>query len=353
MSLGVGIIGAGMIARIHARAINRLDGMQLVGVMDNGRGKSQDIAPGTNPKGAGDLNVFLSRDDIDLVSIATPSGTHADIAELAAAHGKHVICEKPLDITSGAMDRMINACRDANVRLGGIFNTRYTEGAQLLKRAREQGRFGRLTFGQAFCPWWRDQAYYDSSGWKGTWAMDGGGALMNQGIHSVDLLQWTMGSPVIRISANIATLAHNNLEVEDTASASLQFANGALGIIAGTTSIWPGHYRTITLAGTDGTAVLADGNLLEWRFRDETEQDQLIRKRHGGLPGAGVGASDPSASVDSDGHLAAFSEFLDAIKDRRQPRVDGREAKKSVEIILAIYESARLGGQPVRPNLKS
>jgi predicted dehydrogenase len=347
MSLGFGIVGAGMIARIHAQAVERLGGAQLVGVMDNGKGAASSFAPGIDTTGSDDLVTFLSRDDIDVITIATPSGTHADIAELAAANGKHVLCEKPLDVSTSAMDRMITVCDKAGVYLGGIFNTRYTEGAQLLKEASEQGRFGRLTFGQAFGPWWRDQSYYDDSNWKGTWQLDGGGALMNQGIHSVDLLQWLMNSAVTRISANIATLAHSNIEVEDTASASIQFENGALGTIACTTSIWPGHFRTITLAGSDGTAVLADGNLLQWQFREETARDAEIRQRLGGLPGAGVGASDPAAGVDSDGHLAVFEDFLRAVKGGTKLAVDGVEARKSVEIILAMYESAAQGGQPI------
>lgn len=349
MSLRFGIVGAGMIARIHADAINRLEGAVLTGVMDNGRGTGLQIAPDADARGADDIDVFLARDDIDIITIATPSGSHADIALKAAARSRHVICEKPLDVTMAAMDAMIETFAARGLALGGIFNTRYTEGAQLLKQASMQGRFGRLTFGQAFGPWWRDQDYYDSSDWKGTWKLDGGGALMNQGIHSIDLLQWVMDSDITSVSANIATLAHDDIEVEDTAAATVVFENGALGTIACTTSMWPGHFRTITLSGTDGTAVLADGNLLVWQFRNESDEDQRIRERLGGLPGAGVGASDPSAGVDSDGHLAVFREFADAVVSGRMPVVDGVEARKSVDIILSIYESARRGGHPVQP----
>ncbi|TFH46633.1 MAG: Gfo/Idh/MocA family oxidoreductase [Lysobacterales bacterium] len=219
----------------------------------------------------------------------------------------------------------------------------------MLKRTARAGRFGRLTFASAIGPWWRDQSYYDASAWKGTWALDGGGALMNQGIHSIDLLQWLVNSPVASVSGHIATLAHDNVEVEDTSAASLSFENGALGTIACTTSMWPGHFRTITLSGTEGTAVLGDSNLLVWQFRDESTEDEAIRQRHLALPGPGVGASNPSAGLDSEGHRAAFAEFLTALESGRPPPIDGREARKAVSIILAIYESARRGGAPVTP----
>ena len=179
-----------------------------------------------------------------------------------------------------------------------------------MKRTVEAGRFGTLTFASATGPWWRDPEYYASSEWKGTWALDGGGALMNQGIHSVDLLQWLVGSPVVSVSGRIATLAHPTIEVEDTGTVTLQFENGALGSIACTTSMWPGHFRTLALAGTDGTAVLADEGLLFWQFRDETAEDRAIRDELLALPGAGVGASNPSAGVDARGHRAVFADFL-------------------------------------------
>jgi len=343
----VGIVGAGMIARIHALAIEREVRTVLTGVMDNGSGRGVEFAPATDTTGHDDLKVFLQRDDIDLIVIATPSGTHAEIALQVAEAGKHCLCEKPVDISLQRIDSMIEAFVRLKLKLGGVFNTRYSEGAQLLKAACQQGRFGEIHFAQAIGPWWREPDYYDASTWKGTWALDGGGALMNQGIHSVDLLQWLVDRPVASISGYCATRAHAGIEVEDTACASLQFVNGTLATIACTTSLWPGHFRTITLGGSDGTAVLADGNLLQWQFRQESPEDQQIRERLMQLPSDGVGASSPSAGVDSDGHLAVLSEFIDAIELNREPAVDGYEARKSVEMILAIYESSQNGGAPV------
>jgi predicted dehydrogenase len=347
MTYRFGIVGAGMISQIHAEAIRQLPNTELTGVMDNGSGRGKTIAPDTDTSGAADLDVFLARDDIDVIAIATPSGAHMEVAVKAAQAGKHCIVEKPIEITLERIDRMIAAHDKAGTLLGGIFNSRYSAAPQLLKQTVEAGRFGRLTFAAAQGPWWREQSYYDDSDWKGTWALDGGGALMNQGIHSIDLLQWIVGSPVKRLSGYITMLAHERVEVEDTGSASLEFANGALGTIACTTSMWPGHHRTITIAGSDGTAVLADNNLLFWKFRAETAQDDEIRAKYLALPGAGVGASDPSAGITPDGHRAIFKDFLECLENGTRPVIDGHEARKAVEIILAVYRSSNQGGNAI------
>ena len=349
MSHRFGIVGSGMIAPIHLAAIRALPGARATGIMDHGSGHGKILAPDLDATGCDDLDVFIDRDDIDIITVATPSGLNHQAALTAARAGKHCIVEKPIDIQLGRIDEMMAAHRQAGTLLGGIFNTRYSEAAQLLKRAAVTGRFGRLSFASAVGPWWRDQSYYDSSAWKGTWAVDGGGALMNQGIHSIDLLQWLVNSPVVSVSGRIATLAHENVEVEDTGVASLSFGNGALGTIACTTSMWPGHFRTITLAGTGGTAVLGDANLLVWQFREEIPEDETIRERYQALPGAGVGASDPSAGLDCEGHRAVFADFLAALDSGHPPPIDGQEARKAVSTILAIYASARLGGAPVTP----
>ena len=349
MNWRFGIIGSGMIAPIHLEAIRALPNAEATGIMDHGSGRGRTMAPELDATGADDLDAFLARGDIDVVTVASPSGAHHEAAIKAAAAGKHCIVEKPIEIRLDRIDAMMAAHARAGTLLGGIFNTRYSDAAQLLKRTVEAGRFGRLTFASAVGPWWRDQSYYDSSEWKGTWALDGGGALMNQGIHSIDLLQWLVDSAVESVSAHTATLAHARVEVEDTGAAALRFANGALGTIACTTSMWPGHFRTITIAGTDGTAVLADANLLVWRFREETEEDDAVRARYLALPGEGIGASNPSAGIDSEGHRAVFAEFLAALDSGTTPPIDGVEARKAVAIILAAYESARKGGAPVEP----
>ncbi len=347
MTTRFGIVGAGMIAAFHLEALRGIPEVEVTGIMDGGSGKARALAPDLDPRGSGEIEAFCTRDDIDAIAVASPSGAHLEAALAAARHGKHCIVEKPLEITLERVDAMIAAHAAAGTRLGGILNTRHTPAARLMKRAAEAGRFGRLTFASAIGPWWRDQAYYDDSAWKGTWALDGGGALMNQGIHTIDLLQWLVGSPVASVSGRIATLAHPRVEVEDTGAAVLSFENGALGQIACTTSMWPGHFRFLTLAGDAGTASLADGGLLFWKFREEDAGDDEIRAELLALPGAGVGAADPAAGVNADGHRAVFRDFLDAIHNGGPLAIDGAECRKAVAIIRAVYESAEQGGASV------
>ena len=346
MSLGYGLIGTGMIAPVHLRAIEGLSGAELRGVMDQGSGLGLRLAPGLSTEGSDDLEAFLAREDLDVIAVASPTGSHGEIAIKAAQAGKHCLVEKPLETTAKRIDAMIAAHQKAGTFLGCVFNSRYSEAALKIKQAVEQGRFGKLTFASAQGPWWREQSYYDSAQWRGTWALDGGGALMNQGIHSIDLLQWFVGARVQSISGRIATLAHEAIEVEDTGAACLVFENGTLATIACTTSMWPGHFRTITLAGTTGTAVLADENLLFWKFREETHEDEAIRSRLLALPSGGVAAGDPS-QVQAEGHSHVYAAFTEALLQGRPPPVDGAEGRKAVRIIQGIYESSNQGGLPV------
>jgi predicted dehydrogenase len=347
MAFRMGIVGAGMIAYWHAEAIRQLPNAELVAACDHGTGKAERFAPRCGcPAGTCELERFIARDDLDVITVATPSGAHAEAALLAARHGKHCIVEKPLEISLERIDRMIEAHAKAGTRLGGIFNSRYLAPARLFKQAVEQGRFGRLTFGLAYGPWWRDQAYYDEGGWKGTRALDGGGAFMNQGIHTVDLLLWLMG-PARRVSALTATLAHERIEVEDTGAAVVEFENGALGALACATSMWPGHARLVELAGTDGTVAMGDSAFSLWSFRGTRPEDAAIRAEHVRTPGEAVGASSPSAGFSAEGHRANFADFLASVEAGRPPQVSGEEARKAVLLLMAVYESARKGGAPV------
>lgn len=337
-----GIIGAGMIGAYHAEAVGQLPNARLVAFCDNVGEMATKYGERFKCAGTSDLEAFLSRDDIDVVTVATPSGTHADLAMAAARHGKHCIVEKPLDITLEKIDAAIAAHEKAGTKLGGIFNFRYLPTAKLFKKAVEEGRFGKLTYGLAYGPWWRDQAYYDKGGWRGKWAIDGGGAIMNQGIHTVDQLQWLMG-PVKRVTAMITCLAHERIEVEDTGAATLEFENGALGTIACTTSMWPGHFRIVEVSGTNGTVAMADQEFFFWQFREERPEDARIREKHLKFPAVSVGASNPSAGLTADGHRENFADFLKALDEGRRPPINGYEARKAVQTILAIYESARTG----------
>jgi predicted dehydrogenase len=339
---GFGVVGAGMIGNFHAEAVQQLPNAKLVAVCEPDQGKRDAFKDKFGCDGYDDLEKFMSDERIEVVTVATPSGLHHEAGMAAAAHGKHAVVEKPLDISLERIDKMIEAHEKAGTRLGGIFNMRFEETTRLFKKAVDSGRFGRLSFGMAYGPWWRDQDYYDKGGWKGTQAMDGGGAMMNQGIHTIDLLIWLMGKPK-RVTCYAKTLVHERIEVEDTASATIEFENGALGTIACTTSMWPGHFRIIEVSGDKGTVAMADSKFFFWQFAEETEEDEKIREKYLQFPGVSVGAADPSAGMTAEFHRANFSDFLEALDNGREPSVSGREARKAVELILAMYESANTG----------
>jgi UDP-N-acetyl-2-amino-2-deoxyglucuronate dehydrogenase len=259
----------------------------------------------------------------------------------AANAGKHVVVEKPLEITLERCDRIIDACGKCGVQLCTIFPSRFGDANRELKNAVDAGRFGRLTLGETTCKWWRSQAYYDDGGWKGTQALDGGGALMNQAIHNVDLLLWMMG-PVTHISGMTTMLAHERIEVEDTAVACLRFKNGALGVIQATTSVWPGLPKTIGIHGDRGTVVIEQDDLLRWEFDPAAPADPAVRARFAQKSGASGGSSNPAA-ISHVGHIRQLADFVHAIQSGRAPLVDGREGRRAVEVILGIYESNATG----------
>ncbi len=343
MSHGFGIIGCGMIARFHAKAIRELPNARLVALCTRNPANAAKVmeAGDVRCEVYSSLEELLRRPDLHVVTICTPSGAHAEPAVAAADAGKHVVVEKPLEITLERCDRIINACKENKVQLCTIFPSRFADANQALKQAVTAGRFGRLTLGETTCKWWRPQSYYDEGGWKGTKALDGGGALVNQAIHNVDLLYWMMG-PVTHAAAFTATLAHERIEVEDTAVACLRFKNGALGVIQAATSVYPGLPKTIAIHGDKGSVVVEQEDVLRWEFQPETEQDQAIRQRFAQKVGASGGSSNPAA-ISHEYHRRQLADFLTAIETGRPPLVDGREGRRAVEIILAIYRSAERG----------
>ena len=353
MAMGFGIIGCGMISRFHARAIGELRGARLAACFDAFPQAADRLAGETGCRAYHSLGGMLADQAVDVVVIGTPSGAHMEPALAAAKAGKHVIVEKPLEITLGRCDRIIEACRKHRVTLSAVFPSRFHQSAVAMKQAVEARRFGRLTVGDAYVKWFRTQEYYDSGAWRGTWELDGGGALMNQAIHSVDLLLWLMG-PVAEITAHTATLAHRRIAVEDTAVATLRFANGALGVIEATTSAYPGYLKRVELHGDAGTAVMEEEDIKVWDFANKDRRDAAIRRRMAASRSTGGGASDPSA-IGHHGHLLQFRDVLEAINSKRPPAIDGPEGRRSVEVILAIYKAAEtgravklpLGGDPV------
>jgi predicted dehydrogenase len=331
-----GIIGSGMIADFHAKAIQSLPNARLTGICGLNPKKTLALADRYSCRSFENTGDMLKNAKIDIVTIATPSGAHLEPAVEAARHGKHVICEKPMEITLDRIDKMIEAHEKAGTCLGGIFNYRYNDAAKVLKDTVDSGRFGRISFAAVYVPWWRSDEYYKSS-WRGTWKLDGGGALMNQSIHMIDMLQYIMG-PVRSLQAYIATLSHT-IEVEDTAATILQFENDALGAIYGTTASYPGQYRRIEITGSKGTAVLVENSFKVWQFADETEADREILVKFGDIEGGG-GTSDPAA-IPFHLHAKNIAAFIQSVEQGKTFAISGREARKSVEIILAIYRSAR------------
>jgi predicted dehydrogenase len=344
--MNFGIIGTGMIAEFHYRAISEIPGCRLIACMDSVPERAQAYAEKHGCAAYAGSQEFLAHPGLEIVTVCTPSGTHLDAAIAAAQAGKHLIVEKPIEVSLERIDRIIAACDKNNVSLSGVFMSRYHAAARTLKQALEAGRFGRLTLGSAYVKWWRSQEYYDKGGWKGTKKFDGGGALMNQGIHAVDLLQWFMG-PVESVRAYTALLGHQRLEVEDTAVASVRFKNGALGVIEGATSAYPGFPKRLEISGVNGTAILEEENLTAWQFADELPQDGEIREKFSSKKGSG-GAADPSA-ISYEGHKAQFADIVHALAAGKKPLIDGREARKAVEIILAIYKSAETGEEVKLP----
>ena len=340
---GFAIVGCGMIAGFHLRALAEIPDARVVALMDQVPGAAQRLSESSklHCDAYTELRPMLDRKDVDVVIVCTPSGAHMDSAVAAAEAGKHVVVEKPLEITTERCDRIINACAKNGVQLCTIFPSRFADSNRTLKAAIDAGRFGRLTLGETTCKWWRSQEYYDKGGWRGTWALDGGGALMNQAIHNVDLLLWMMG-PVTHINGFTATLAHQRIEVEDTAVACLRFANGALGVIQATTSVHPGWPKTIAIHGDHGTAVIEQEDILRWEFTPETDEDRAVKQRFAQKVGASGGASDPSA-ISHLGHQCQLADFVRAIQTNTAPLVDGREGRKAVAVIEAIYQSAASG----------
>ncbi|MDA8743503.1 Gfo/Idh/MocA family oxidoreductase [Rubripirellula amarantea] len=341
MSIGIGIIGCGMIANFHARAIADAKGAHLVGVAARRPDAAAEFAAQHNVKAFESIESMLADPSIQVISVCTPSGAHLDPAVAAARAGKHVVVEKPLEVTTERCDEIIRACDEAGVRLAVTFQSRFHESSQLMKTAVDQGRFGKITMGDAYVKWYRSQEYYDSGAWRGTWKLDGGGALMNQAIHSVDLLLWLMGD-VAEISAMTATMTHERIEVEDVAVATLRFKNGALGVIEATTTAYPGSLKRIEISGSHGTAILEEEDIKQWEFAEETADDEQVRQTMAGKTKTGGGAGDPKA-IGHHGHSLLFEEVVASINEDRPSILDGHEGRRSVEVIRAIYDSAATG----------
>ncbi len=325
------IIGCGVIAPNHAEGIVHTPNAKLVAVADVVEERARSFAQRYNCDWYLDYREMLDRPDIDIVNICTPSGLHPEMAIEAMKRGKHVITEKPMAITLDQADAMISASKEYKRKLACIFQRRTQNVFKKIKEVVSQGAIGKLILGDAYMKYFRSQAYYDSGDWRGTWALDGGGALMNQGIHCIDLMQWIMGE-VGSVFAYTRTLARR-IEVEDTAVSVLEYKNGAIGVIEGTTSVVPGFDHRLEFHGVDGSILVDGEKIARWEVPGvelKLEHDLTV----------GSTASDPRA-VGYIGHMLLIQDMIDAIKNNRDPLIPGEEGKKALKIILAIYKSSR------------
>ena len=334
-----------MIGHFHAKAISAMTGGSLHSVFDLRQEAADKLATEYGAKAYSDMAGFLADPELEIVTVGTPSGAHLEPTLAALNAGKHAIVEKPLEITLPRIDQLVEAAKANGKTVAPVLNRRFHPGMDAFKKAANEGRFGTLSSASAYVKWYRDQAYYDSAGWRGTWALDGGGSLMNQSIHTVDALLYLAG-PVESVQANTVCLAHERIEVEDHCVALLEFKNGARGVIEASTWSKDGHPARVQLAGTEGSVFLADEAFEIWDFMNEKPEDAEIQNSLMKDQEAGLGANDPTA-INSYQHQRNFEEVVQAIAEGREPSTNASEARKSVELISAIYESAKNDGKKI------
>lgn len=337
---GVLVVGAGNISAAHIYAVEGLPNAKLIGIVGRTPERAAALASKHGVPSFASLEEAVGRPDVDIVSICTPSGAHLEPALTAIAAGKHVMVEKPIEVTVERSRRLIEAAEKAGVVVGAIFMSRFAPANAFAKQAIEEGRLGRLLQVDGYVKWWRDQAYYDSGAWRGTKELDGGGALMNQGIHQVDTLQWLAG-PVDEVFAYAGTLNHERLEVEDTLVGVLRYSNGGYGQLAAATSLWPGSPKALHVHGTEGFLKIEDDMLVDWRTRSggDAERDELLAK----YGGAGQGGSSDPMAISFENHRLQYHDFLAALDEGRTPAIDGREGIRAVQLVEAFYKSASSG----------
>ena len=335
------ILGTGMVAEFHQKAIeaNAANGANLSAVVHYDPDRFEAISEEFGVPCISEEEM-LGRDDIDAVAICTPSGQHPEQAIAAARAGKHVLVEKPMAVDLDGADRMIEVCDQEDVRLGVVFQRRVEPLFARIKEAIDAGDLGELSTGLVSMPYYRGQDYYDQASWRGTWALDGGGVLMNQGIHIIDLLVWYMGDPV-QIKSFADTL-YRDIEVEDTSAAAIRFDNGSVATITATTTAEPGFPHRLEIHGTNG-GIQVEGEVAgTWTLAD-TGRAQIDPPETGAAEGAGSGG-DPGG-IDITGHTNIIEDFVDAVQSDRAPMIDGLEGRRSLATILSIYEDAGLAVQ--------
>ena len=359
------IVGCGVIHSAHADAISQLpEHVELVAVADDKLERAAKAGEALGVPHFHGLDALLAWGEFDILHVCTPSGLHAACGIKGANAGKHILCEKPIDVTLPAADALIEACAANNVKLEVVSQHRFSDGMQHLKTWLDEGKFGRLVFGESVTKWYRTQAYYDSGGWRGTWELDGGGALMNQGVHYVDQLRWIMG-PIKSVAATMGTLSHERIEVEDIVSATIEFENGAVGTLMASTSMVPGFNQSLEVYGSKGSVRITNSKVMFAQFVTGDEPQTMW-----GLEGTpapvvvdgvwqnddaeaetttqGQGAADPRA-ISNLGHVAHLKDLCECIHSGAETFMNGREARYALELIVAVYRSAKTGQRVMLP----
>ena len=331
--MNIALIGCGRISKNHFESIKQIDELNLVAVCDTIEERAKIASEEYGGQYYTDYNKMLERDDIDIVSVCTPSGLHPEHGIMAANKGMHVITEKPMGITLESVDELIHTCDRNKVQLFVVKQNRLNTTMQLLKRAVDKGRFGKIYTVQSNVFWQRPQNYYDMAKWRGTWEFDGG-AYMNQASHYVDALTWLIG-PVDYVLADTATMARK-IETEDTGAAIIRYRNGVIGTLNVTMLTYPKNFEgSVTILGEKGSVKvggMAINKIEKWEFEDYDDDDKLIEESNYSPP-----------NVYGLGHMPYYENVVKALKGEREPDTDGRGGRKSLELILAIYQSARVG----------
>ena len=329
--IGIAMAGSGTVAGVHAAALQEIPEARLIGVWSRTAEKTQKYAVQYHIRGYGTYEDLLMDHEVQAVILCLPSGYHADYGVKAARAKKHLIVEKPIDVSIVKARTLIEACRKNQVKLSVIFQNRYTPAAQRIREAIDQDLLGKLILGDAYVKWYRSSDYYKSNPWRGTKAIDGGGALMMQAIHTIDLLQWLMGG-VKSVTGFIKTSTHK-IESEDIGVAAVEYPNGAIGVIEGSTAVQPGFKERIEIHGEKGSIVLEGGNIREWKIEGCNESDYVDAEKI-------VYGSASSPAISHVNHKAQLEEIISAIQLNREPLVNGEEGLKSLQIVLGIYESS-------------
>src|SRR5215469_5820265 len=334
MTIRVGLIGAGNISQTHARAAKAIPGVEIVAVFGANSQKVERMAAEYGAAAYSNFEKFLEHRPMDFVAIGSPSGLHAEQGIAAARRGLHVLTEKPLDISTDRADALIAATAEAGVKLSVFFQDRFKADLIRVKKWIETRILGKLILADARVKWFRPASYYGESRWRGTLRWDGGGALINQAIHTVDLLLWLCGE-VSAVQAVRKTALHK-IETEDTLVALLEFKNGAIGTLQAATSVFPGYPRRVELTGSEGTVIIEHDRLLAADLREPPEDF--------GSTGDDRNASSTSPTVsDVRGHQAVLADFVHAIETNGTPRCSGTEGRRSVALVEAIYTACQSG----------